>query len=63
MNPNISFETALQLLTMAYVASVMLVLLASQIGLAVIETLEAADLINFYPTTRSFRKAPARRVL
>jgi len=47
MNPNISFETALQLLTMAYVASVMPALLVSQIGLAVIETFEAADLFTF----------------
>jgi len=38
---------------MAYVASVMLILLP-QIGLAVIETLEAADLLIFTPTC-SFR--------
>ncbi len=43
MNPNISFETALQLLTMAYAASVMLLLTASNVGLAVIEIIEEAD--------------------
>lgn len=43
MNPNISFETVLQLLTMAYVASAILVLLASNICLAVIETIEEAS--------------------
>jgi hypothetical protein len=40
MNPNISFDTVLQLLAMAYVASAILVLLASNICLAVIETIE-----------------------
>lgn len=40
---SILFETALQFLAMTYVISVMLVLLASQIGLAVIEILEAAS--------------------
>jgi uncharacterized membrane protein len=43
MNPTIPFETALQLLAMVYLASVMLVLLASQVGLAVIAILEAAS--------------------
>ena len=43
MNPNISFVTALQFLTMAYMASVMLVLLASNFCLVVIETLEEAS--------------------
>lgn len=42
MNPNIPFETTLQLLTMAYVASVMLVLQASNVCLTVIETIEEA---------------------
>ena len=42
MNPNIPFETALQLLAMAYVASVMLVLQASNVCLAVSETIEEA---------------------
>ncbi len=40
MKPNIPFETALQLLGMAYLASVVLVLLASKVCLAVIETIE-----------------------
>lgn len=43
MNPNIFFETALQLLVMAYVASVMLLLTASNVGLAVIEIIEEPD--------------------
>lgn len=43
MNPNIPFETVLQLLAMAYVASAILVLLASNICLAVIETIEEAS--------------------
>lgn len=42
MNPNIPFETALQLLVMAYMVSVMLILLTSNICLAVIETIESA---------------------
>jgi len=42
MNPNISFETALQLLTAAHVVSVILLLIASNICLAVIETFEEA---------------------
>lgn len=42
MNPNIPFETALQLLAMAYMASVMLILAASNVCLAVIETIEEA---------------------
>lgn len=40
MYPNISFETALELLTMTHIASVMLLLAASQACLAVIETIE-----------------------
>ncbi|MBD2308905.1 hypothetical protein H6G17_25900 [Chroococcidiopsis sp. FACHB-1243] len=43
MNANISFETVLQLLTMVYLLSVMLLLVASDSGLAIIETLEASD--------------------
>jgi hypothetical protein len=43
MNSNILFETTLQLLAMAYVASVMLLLTASNVGLAVIEIIEEAD--------------------
>lgn len=43
MSPNIPFETVLQLLVMTYVASVMFVLLASSLCLAIIETIEAAD--------------------
>jgi len=42
MNPYIPFETALELLTMAYLSSVMLLLAASNVCLAVIETLEEA---------------------
>jgi hypothetical protein len=42
MNTNIPFETALHLLEMAYVASGMLVLVASNVCLAVIETFEEA---------------------
>lgn len=40
MYPNISFETALELLAITHVASVMLLLAASQAFLAVIETIE-----------------------
>ncbi len=40
MNPQIPFETALQFLAIAYLVSVILLLLASQIGLAIIKTLE-----------------------
>lgn len=40
MNPNIPFETVLQLLAMAYVASAIVLLLASNVCLAVIETIE-----------------------
>jgi hypothetical protein len=43
MNPSIPFETVLQILAMAYVASAILVLLASNICLAVIETIEEAS--------------------
>lgn len=43
MNPNIPFETVLHLLAMAYVASAILILLASNICLAVIETIEEAS--------------------
>jgi hypothetical protein len=43
MNFYIPFETALQFLTNAYLASVMLLIAASSIGLAVIETIEATD--------------------
>ena len=43
MNANISFETVLQLLTMVYLLSVMLLLVASNSGLAVLETLEASN--------------------
>ncbi|BAY48189.1 hypothetical protein SAMD00079811_58100 [Scytonema sp. HK-05] len=43
MNPYIPFETALQFLVMVYVASMMFVLLASGVCLAVIETTEATD--------------------
>ncbi len=39
----IPFETALQFLTNAYLASVMLLIATSSIGLAVIETIEAAE--------------------
>lgn len=42
MNPNILFETALQLLAMSYVFSVLLLLAASNICLAVIEVIEEA---------------------
>ncbi len=40
MDINIPFESALQLLAMAYVASGMLVMVASNVCLAVIETIE-----------------------
>ncbi|MDV2994666.1 MAG: hypothetical protein N4J56_004320 [Chroococcidiopsis sp. SAG 2025] len=43
MNSNIPFETVLQLLAMAYLASVMLVLLASSLCLAVVETVETIE--------------------
>jgi hypothetical protein len=43
MNFYIPFETALQLLTIAYLASVMLLLAASSICLVVTETIEADD--------------------
>jgi len=43
MNPNITFETALQFLTIAHVASLMLLLTVSNFLLAVIETFEKVD--------------------
>lgn len=43
MNPSVPFETVLQTLAMAYVASAILVLLASNICLAVIEIIEEAS--------------------
>lgn len=43
MNSYIFFETALQILITAYLVSVMLLLAASKIGLAVIETVEEAQ--------------------
>jgi hypothetical protein len=42
MNSYIFFETALQFLVVAYLVSVVLLLAASKIGLAVIETIEEA---------------------
>jgi hypothetical protein len=42
MNPDIPLETVLQLLTTAHVASLMLAIVASNVCLAVIETLEEA---------------------
>jgi hypothetical protein len=42
MNPNIPFETALQFLAMVYMVSVMLLLTASNVCLAVIEIFEDA---------------------
>lgn len=44
MNANIFFETALQFLTIAYVISVLLLLAASSICLAVIEAIEEANI-------------------
>jgi hypothetical protein len=41
MNLNIPFETALMFLVMAYVVSVIIVLLVSKIFLTVIETIES----------------------
>ncbi|WP_256498205.1 hypothetical protein [Chroococcidiopsis sp. CCNUC1] len=43
MNSYIFFESALQLLVIAYLISVMLLLTVSKIGLAVIETIEDAQ--------------------
>jgi hypothetical protein len=43
MNPYIPFEAAFQLLVTAHVASLMLLLVAANVCLAVIETLEEAD--------------------
>lgn len=43
MNPNIPFETALEFLTIAYIASVVLLLAASKVFLAVIETIEEVN--------------------
>ena len=43
MNSYIFFETALQILVVAYLISVVLLLAASKIGLAVIETVEKAQ--------------------
>ncbi len=40
MTPIVAFETALQFLTLTYVASGILVLLVSQVFLAAIETIE-----------------------
>jgi len=42
MNTYIPFETALEILVIAYISSVMLLLAASNLCLAVIETLEEA---------------------
>lgn len=42
MNSYIFFETALQFLVVAYLISVVLLLASTKIGLAVIETIEAA---------------------
>lgn len=42
MDFNTPFESALQLIVMAYVASGMLVIVASNVCLAVIETIESA---------------------
>jgi len=43
MNPSIIFETALQLFAIAYVVSALLLLAASNICLAVIEIIAAAE--------------------
>ncbi len=43
MNPNITFETVLQFLIIAQVASLMLLLTVSNVGLAVIEIFEKVD--------------------
>ncbi|AFY88834.1 hypothetical protein [Chroococcidiopsis thermalis] len=43
MNSYIFFESALQLLVIAYLISVMLLLTVAKIGLAVIETIEDAQ--------------------
>lgn len=43
MNPNIPFETLLQLLTMAYMAPLLLLIAGSNVFLAIIETFEEAD--------------------
>lgn len=43
MNSYIFFETALQILVVAYLISVVLLLAASKIGLAAIETIEEAQ--------------------
>jgi hypothetical protein len=43
MNADIPFETVLQLLTIAHVASLMLVLVVSNVGLAVIEAIEQVN--------------------
>ncbi len=42
MNPDIPFETILQLLTTAHLASLILLVVASNVCLAVIEALEEA---------------------
>lgn len=42
MNLNIPFETALQLLTIAYLASAMLLIVVANVAIAVIETIEEA---------------------
>lgn len=43
MNSYISFETALEILAIAYISSVMLLIAASNFCLAVIETFEEAN--------------------
>ncbi|WP_277875945.1 hypothetical protein [Chroococcidiopsis sp [FACHB-1243]] len=43
MNSYIFFESALQILVVAYLISVVLLLAAAKIGLAVIETIEEAQ--------------------
>ena len=43
MNPDITFETLLQILMIAHMTSVMLLIAVAQIGLAAIATVEEAS--------------------